>query len=107
MFDKDDKTGKKHIHEAKNTPYVFFFSISMLVGMLIAYVWLDLYTQRKIDMSLIQIIKLVDKQNSEIENVKKHNPTVYKLMINGDEHNFSFTDFRLLNLTIDDIKLKR
>lgn len=103
----ENKEEGKHIHQAKSTPYLLFFVISIFVGMLIAYVWLDLYTQRKIDMSLIQIVKLVKKQTESKHDKKELVPTVYKLIINGNEHNFSFTDFRFTNLKIDDIKLKR
>lgn len=106
MFD-DKNDNNKHIHQAKNTPYLFFFFISIFIGMLITYVFLDLYVQKKVDLSLIQIVKIVKKHNEVVKHNKKEKPMVYKLMINGDEHNFSFTDFRLLNLKIDDIILKR
>lgn len=88
-----------------NAPSAFIFIMIFVFGAMSSYLFLDFYSQKRSNLSIMQIIDIVDDVREENED-KNISSTTYKLFINGSEHNFSFSDFNLLGLKLDGITLE-
>lgn len=84
-------------------PYLSIAAIIFTFGMIACYLLVDLYVQRKANLSVLQIVKLVEQdEKRRAKDVKDGKPVrIYKFFINDTEHNFSFKNFSINGLKFD------
>lgn len=78
------------------------FALALVSGFILSYVFFDFYIQSNSGHSLIQLVKKVDSMNKQEVIDANLSRKSYRIFINGEEIVFSFENFQVDNLKVNE-----